>query len=80
MDNYKAYKGIQAMSVDEAADPAIPDLFQNKIPASFMGSRAWASDQVLDSLAIARHMGKSSVWQQIRGGQRSSHNYYWARI
>jgi hypothetical protein len=61
--NYlKQGRRIQAMSMDEAADPAIPDLFQNKIPASFMGSPAWASDQVSDSLAIARHIGKPSVW------------------
>ncbi|KAA8641527.1 hypothetical protein EYZ11_012744 [Aspergillus tanneri] len=31
--------------MDEAADPLIPYLFRNKIPANFMGSRAWASDQ-----------------------------------
>ncbi|EAW24643.1 uncharacterized protein NFIA_101270 [Aspergillus fischeri NRRL 181] len=53
---------VHATSMDEAADPLIPDLFQNKIPASFMGSRAWASDQVTDSLAIARKLGKPSIW------------------
>ncbi|KAF7174438.1 hypothetical protein CNMCM6106_008742 [Aspergillus hiratsukae] len=37
-------------------------LAQNKIPANFMGSRAWASDQVTDSLAIARKLGKPSIW------------------
>lgn len=48
--------------MDEALDPTVPDLFQNKIPASFMGSRAWALDQVADSLAIARRLGKSSFF------------------
>lgn len=52
----------QAVGMDEAPDPTVPDLFQNKIPASFMGSRAWASDQVADSLAIARQLGKSSFF------------------
>lgn len=52
----------QAVGMDEALDPTVPDLFQNKIPASFMGSRAWASDQVADSLAIARQLGKSSFF------------------
>ncbi|KAF7113861.1 hypothetical protein CNMCM5793_004916 [Aspergillus hiratsukae] len=28
---------VHATSMDEVADPSIPDLFQNKIPASFMG-------------------------------------------
>jgi hypothetical protein len=44
---------VQAASMGEVANPAVPDLFQNKIPVSFMGSRAWALDQVADTLAIA---------------------------
>jgi hypothetical protein len=51
----------QAASMDETADPSNLDLFQNKIPADFMGSRAWASDQVTDSLVIARQLGKPSI-------------------
>jgi hypothetical protein len=53
---------FQATTMDEAPNPTVPDLFENKIPASFMGSRAWASDQVADALAIARHLGKPSIW------------------
>jgi hypothetical protein len=48
----QGYK-VQAASMGEAANPAVPNLFQNKIPASFIGSRAWALDQVADALAIA---------------------------
>ncbi|KAJ6038891.1 hypothetical protein N7460_007608 [Penicillium canescens] len=49
-------------AMDEAPNPDIPDLFENKIPAGFMGSRAWASDQVADSLAIARQLAKPSLF------------------
>jgi hypothetical protein len=48
--------------MDEAPNPDFPDLFENKIPAGFMGSRAWASDQVADSLAIARQLAKPSLF------------------
>lgn len=51
-----------SMRMEEAADSTIPDIFENKIPASFMGSRAWASDQVADALAIAKGLGKPSMW------------------
>jgi hypothetical protein len=44
---------VQAASIGKAVNPAVPNLFQNKIPASFMGSCAWALDQVADTLAIA---------------------------
>jgi hypothetical protein len=48
--------------MDEAANPAVPDLFQNKIPASFMGSYAWALDQVADALVITQKLGKPSIF------------------
>jgi hypothetical protein len=48
--------------MDEASDSTNPDIFENKIPASFMCSRAWASDQVADYLAIAKCLGKPSIW------------------
>jgi hypothetical protein len=44
--------------MDEAPDQVDPDLLNHKIPASFMGSRAWASDNFVDGLAIARDLGK----------------------
>jgi hypothetical protein len=46
----------------EAANPAVPDLFQNKILASFMGLHAWASDQVADALVIVQKLGKPSIF------------------
>jgi hypothetical protein len=49
----------------EAVNPAVPDLFQNKIPASFMGLYAWASDQVADTLAITQKLGKPSIFLTI---------------
>ncbi|KAF3405665.1 ATP-dependent DNA helicase PIF1 [Penicillium rolfsii] len=58
----KRGRRVQAAAMDEAPNPDIPDLFENKIPAGFMGSRAWASDQVADSLAIARQLGKPSLF------------------
>ena len=45
---------LQAAGMDEPADPSVPNFFQYKIPGSFMGSRAWCSDQVADALADAR--------------------------
>jgi hypothetical protein len=58
----KLGRRVQAAAMDEAPNPETPDLFENKIPASFMGSRAWASDQVADSLAIARQLGRPSLF------------------
>jgi hypothetical protein len=58
----KSGRRQQATGMDEAADPGAPDLFQNKIPVSFMGSRAWAADQVADSFAMARQLGKLSFF------------------
>jgi hypothetical protein len=31
---------LQASAMDKAPNPLVPDLFKNKIPASFMGSHA----------------------------------------
>jgi hypothetical protein len=51
--------------MDKVANPAVPNLFQNKIPASFIGSCAWALDQVADALAIAWKLGKPSIFLTI---------------
>jgi hypothetical protein len=48
--------------MDEAPNPLVPDLFENKVPASFIGLLAWALDQVADSLALARYLEKPSIW------------------
>ena len=58
----KRGRHAQRTATDEAAEPSEPDFFENKIPASFMGSAAWASDQVADALAIARDRGTPSFW------------------
>lgn len=36
--------------------------FQNMLPVSFLGSRAWASEQVADALALCREFGKPSLF------------------
>jgi hypothetical protein len=48
-------------------DPHWPtaDLIQYKIPVSFIGSQAWASDQVADTLALAKELGKLSFFITI---------------
>lgn len=49
--------------MDEAADPSVADIFRYKIPASF---NLWARfDQVVDALAVARQLGKSSFWLTV---------------
>jgi hypothetical protein len=58
----KRGRRAQRIAPDDAAEPSVPESFENKIPASFMGSAAWASDQVADALAIARDRGTPSFW------------------
>ena len=41
------------------------DIIQNTIPASFMGSRAWASDKVADALAMARELGDPDAFTTV---------------
>jgi Helitron helicase-like domain at N-terminus len=54
---------LQAAGMDEAADPSVADIFRYKIPASF---NFWARfDQVVDALAVARQLGKSSFWLTV---------------
>lgn len=36
--------------------------FQNILPVSFLGSRAWAAEQVADALALCRKFGKPSIF------------------
>jgi len=62
LDYLRRGRQLQAAGMDEAPDPTVTDFFRSKIPASFMGSRAWCSDQVADALAIARQHGKPSIW------------------
>lgn len=44
------------------SSPQIESGFQNMLPASFLGSRAWASEQVADALALCREYGKPSLF------------------
>ncbi|KAN0084975.1 hypothetical protein V8E54_001442 [Elaphomyces granulatus] len=48
---------LQVVSIDETADHTIRELFHYKIPASFMGSHAWCSDQVHTIT------GQASLWR-----------------
>ena len=53
----KLSRAIQASAFENSPRWPGADLIRYKIPASFMGSQAWASDQVADSLALARDRG-----------------------
>lgn len=48
--------------------------FETMLPASFLGSRAWSSNQVADSLALARQFGKPSFFITM------TTNPYWLEI
>ena len=48
--------------MDKVPNPAIPDLFQNKILASFIGSYTWALDQVADLLVIGQKLLRPSIF------------------
>ena len=54
--------GDPAGAVD--TDSSTPSL-ENSIPASFLGSREWSSEQVADSLALARVYGKPSLFVTV---------------
>jgi hypothetical protein len=77
---------IQSSSFDNTPQQPTRDLIRNKIPASFIGSRAWASDQVTDALALARELGRpsffititsnpkwSKIADQVKPGQHFTH-------
>ena len=53
---------IQVSGMNGISDRHEPDLLRYKIPASFMGSLAWASDQVADALTLTRELGKLSFF------------------
>ena len=53
---------IQSSGFENRPHQPTADLIRNKIPASFMGSRAWASDQVADALALARDLGNPTFF------------------
>jgi Helitron helicase-like domain at N-terminus len=67
---------IQSSGFENRPHQPTADLIRNKIPASFMGSRAWASNQVADALALARNLGNPTFfitmtsnpkWPEIAG-------------
>jgi hypothetical protein len=62
----------------------VPDSQNIYLPASFMGSRRWASEQVADSLTIAANCGKptffitmtcNSEWPEISSRLRAGQNF-----
>jgi hypothetical protein len=53
----KRSRAIQTSAFENTPRWPAADLIRYKIPASFMGSQAWASDQVADALALARELG-----------------------
>ena len=63
----------------DSADIPVPEnnFHQNletMLPASFLGSRAWSSNQVADSLALARQYGKPTFFITM------TTNPYWPEI
>jgi hypothetical protein len=71
----KMGRTIQSSAFENTPQQPEADLIRYKIPASFMGSQAWASDQVADSLALARELGEPTFlitmtcnpqWPEIR--------------
>jgi len=53
---------IQAANLRHATNQVSVHVLRYTILAFFMGSRAWASDQVADALALARELGKPSLY------------------
>lgn len=61
----KRSRAIQTSAFENTPRWPAADLIRNKIPASFMESQAWASDQVADTVAPARDLGKPSFFITI---------------
>jgi Helitron helicase-like domain at N-terminus len=75
-------KRLREEDAELMGEAFIPDSQNIYLPASFMGSRRWAQDQIVDSLTIAAHSGNptffitmtcNSDWpeikEQLRPGQ-----------
>lgn len=76
-DQRRAQYALQQGDARGAGDPAFEvgaqdDEFtlESSIPASFLGSRQWASRQVADSLALARVHGKPSLFITVTTNPR----------
>ena len=61
----KMGRTIQSSAFENTLQQPEADLIRYKIPASFMGSQAWASDQVADSLALARELGEPTFFMTM---------------
>lgn len=53
---------LQTSGLDHVTDHLKADWMRNRLPSSFTGSRAWASEQVADALALARKFGKPTFF------------------
>lgn len=53
---------VQSSRLTNSPGQTTADLIKNRLPASFMGPRAWASDQVADTLALAREYGRPTFF------------------
>jgi hypothetical protein len=54
---------ITQASENRSPDDNDPDVqFNIQLPASFIGSREWASNETADSLALAREFGRPSLF------------------
>ena len=66
----RSSRSFQLRQLEEQREEAFildPDLELQRsdtvtLPSSFIGSRAWASDQVADSMALCREYGKPSLF------------------
>ncbi|KAK1948722.1 hypothetical protein LY78DRAFT_35983 [Colletotrichum sublineola] len=65
LDYLRRARLMQSSALDQTTDNILPELLRNRLPATFIGSQALASDQVADSLALARHFGKPTFFITI---------------
>jgi hypothetical protein len=49
-------------TVEDEQDRELEQLFLGTLPSTFLGSRAWISENVANALAIYRDLGKSSLF------------------
>ena len=77
-------KHLREEDAELMGEPFIPDSQNIYLPASFMGSRRWATEQIADSLTIAAHAGNptffvtmtcNSEWSEITSRLRPGQNF-----
>ncbi|KAK1502270.1 hypothetical protein CABS01_16959 [Colletotrichum abscissum] len=84
LDYLRRARSMQSSGLDEQTAEISSDSLRNRLPATFTGSRAWTSDQVADSLALARHFGKPTFfitmttnpgWPEIVSSMKASQHF-----